>query len=115
MSILNSILKVFLGDKSGKDLKKITPLVDKINEQFISLEKISNDSLRDKTNSFKKRIFDNTSEIRNKIDQLNKKISEEQSFIEKENFFKELDILESELKEIKKVFKKESSWSEGRC
>ena len=103
MSILNSILKVFLGNKSGKDLKKITPLVDKINEQFISLEKITNDSLRDKTNSFKKRIFDNTSEIRNKIDELNKKISEEESFVEKENFFKELDILESELKEIKKI------------
>ena len=75
MSILNSILKVFLGDKSGKDLKKITPLVDKINENYIGLETISNDSLRDKTNSFKKRISDNTSEIRNKIDELNKNIT----------------------------------------
>ena len=56
MSILNSILKVFLGDKSGKDLKKVTPLVDKINDYYISLEKMSNDSLRDKTNSFKKKI-----------------------------------------------------------
>ena len=102
MSILNSILKVFLGDKSGKDLKKITPLVDKINDHFIGLEKISNDSLRDKTNSFKKRIFDNTSEIRNKIDELNKKIVNEQSFDEKENFFKEIEILELELTEIKK-------------
>ena len=54
MSILNSILKVFLGDKAGKDLKKITPLVDTINDYYISLEKMSNDSLRDKTNSFKK-------------------------------------------------------------
>ena len=67
MSILNSILKVFLGDKSGKDLKKITPLVDKINDHFIGLEKISNDALRDKTKIFKKKIFDNTSEIRNKM------------------------------------------------
>ena len=57
MSILNSILKVFLGDKSGKDLKNIIPLVDKINDYYISLEKMSNDSLRDKTNSFKKKIF----------------------------------------------------------
>ena len=36
MSILNSILKVFLGDKSGKDLRKVTPLVDKINDYLQS-------------------------------------------------------------------------------
>jgi len=102
VSILNSILKVFLGDKSGKDLKKITPLVDKINEHFISLEKISNDALRDKTNSFKKRILDNTSEIRNKIDEVNKNITSEDSYVKKESFFQEIEILESELNEIKK-------------
>ena len=34
MSIVNSLLKVFLGDKSGKDLKKLTPLVDDINIEF---------------------------------------------------------------------------------
>ena len=102
MSILNSILKVFLGDKSGKDLKKITPLVDKINEHFISLEKISNDALRDKTNSFKKRILDNTSEIRNKIDEVNKNITSEDSYVKKESFFQEIEILESELNDVKK-------------
>ncbi len=102
MSILNSILKVFLGDKSGKDLKKITPLVDKINEHFISLKKISNDALRDKTNLFKKRILDNTSEIRNKIDEVNKNITSEDSYVKKESFFQEIEILESELNEIKK-------------
>jgi len=102
VSILNSILKVFLGDKSGKDLKKITPLVHKINEHFIGLEKISNNDLRDKTNSFKKKIIDNTSEVKNKIDDLNKKIVDEQSFMEKEKMFNEVEILESELKEIKK-------------
>ena len=102
MSILNSILKVFLGDKSGKDLKKITPLVDKINDHFIGLEKISNDALRDKTNIFKKRIFNNTSEIRNKIDDLNNKIIDEKSSVEKESMFSEVEALESELKEIKR-------------
>ena len=102
MSILNSILKVFLGDKSGKDLKKITPLLDKINDHFISLEKISNDALRDKTNIFKKKIFNNTSEIRNKIDDLNNKIIDEKSSIEKEKMFSEVEALESELKEVKR-------------
>ena len=102
MSILNSILKVFLGDKSGKDLRKITPLADKINDYYISFEKMSNDSLRDKTNSFKKKIFDNTSKTRNNIDELNKKIINESSFIEKEKLFQEVETLELELKNIKR-------------
>ena len=32
MSILNSILKTFVGDKTKKDLSKITPLISKIND-----------------------------------------------------------------------------------
>ena len=43
MSIVNSLLKVFLGDKSGKDLKKLTPLVDEINKHFIRMSSLSND------------------------------------------------------------------------
>ena len=31
MSILNSILKTFVGDKAKQDLKKTTPLVQQIN------------------------------------------------------------------------------------
>ena len=42
MSFLNSLLKVFLGDKSGKDLKKLTPLVDEINNYFNKITSISN-------------------------------------------------------------------------
>ena len=30
MSFLNSVLKVFVGDKSKQDVKAITPLVNKI-------------------------------------------------------------------------------------
>ena len=102
MSILNSILKVFLGDKSGKDLRKVTPLVDKINDYYISFEKMSNDSLRDKTNSFKKKIFDNTLKTRDNIDELNEKIINESSFIEKEKLFQEVETFELELKNIKR-------------
>ena len=102
MSILNSILKVFLGDKSGKDLKKVTPLVDKINDYYISYEKMSNDSLRDKTNSFKKKIFDNTLKTRDNIDELNEKIINDSSFIEKEKLFQEVETLELELRDIKR-------------
>ena len=52
MSIVNSLLKVFLGDKSGKDLKKLTPLVDEINNHFDKISSISNDQLRNNTIEF---------------------------------------------------------------
>ena len=56
MSIVNSLLKVFLGDKSGKDLKKLTPIVDEINNHFDKISSISNDQLRNKTIEFKNRL-----------------------------------------------------------
>ena len=56
MSILNSVLKLFVGDKTKKDLKKITPIVEEINKCQETLKKISNDELRNKTINFKKLI-----------------------------------------------------------
>jgi preprotein translocase subunit SecA len=48
MSILNSILKTFVGDKTKKDLSKITPLISKINGYQKSFESLSHDQLRKK-------------------------------------------------------------------
>ncbi len=97
MSIVNSLLKVFLGDKSGKDLKKLTPLVDDINIEFDKLSAVSNDQLRNKTIEFKGIISEQTSDINKSVLDLNKKISNETSNTEKEILFKEVEILENEL------------------
>ncbi|MDC1034024.1 preprotein translocase subunit SecA [Flavobacteriaceae bacterium] len=97
MSIVNSLLKVFLGDKSGKDLKKLTPLVDDINIEFDKLSAISNDQLRNKTIEFKGIISEQTSYINKSILDLNKKISSKTSNTEKEILFKEVEILENDL------------------
>ena len=88
MSIVNSLLKVFLGDKSGKDLKKLTPIVDDINIESDKLSAISNDQLRNKTIEFKGIISEQTSDINKSILDLNKKISNETSNTEKEILFK---------------------------
>ena len=71
MSFVNSLLKVFLGDKSGKDLKKLTPIVDEINNHFNKISSISNDQLRNKTIEFKKLISDETNDINSSISKLN--------------------------------------------
>ncbi len=41
MSILNSVLKTFVGDKTKKDLSKIRPLVGQINNNKNSFDKLS--------------------------------------------------------------------------
>ncbi|MEK9755784.1 MAG: preprotein translocase subunit SecA [Bacteroidota bacterium] len=97
MSIINSLLKVFLGDKSGKDLKKLTPIVEEINEHFNNLSILSNDDLRNKTNSFKKIISDRTFELKSSIEELNNKILLESSNSEKENLFSQVELIEKEL------------------
>ena len=97
MSIVNSLLKVFLGDKSGKDLKKLTPLVDDINIESDKLSAISNDQLRNKTIEFKGIISEQTSDINKSILDLNKKISNETSNTQKEILFKEVETLENDL------------------
>ena len=43
MGFLNNILKIFLGNKSKKDLKSLYPIVGKINSYSESYNKISND------------------------------------------------------------------------
>ncbi len=101
MSIINSLLKVFLGDKSGKDLKKLSPLVDDINDHFNKMSSYSNDQLRDKTIGFKKIIFQKTSSVNKSIDELNTKISIEKSNTNKEDLFKQVEELKEELIGIK--------------
>jgi preprotein translocase subunit SecA len=54
--MLGIISKLFGGSKSEKDVKKISPQVEKINQFFTQYQSLSNDQLRNKTIEFKQRI-----------------------------------------------------------
>ncbi|MBA6156579.1 preprotein translocase subunit SecA [Tenacibaculum sp. S7007] len=60
MSVLNSILKLFVGDKQQKDLKSLQPIVEKVQSFENSLSYLSNDELRAKTIEFKSKIKEAT-------------------------------------------------------
>ena len=53
-----NVFKNLLGNKSDKDLKEVTPYLNKIKAAYEKIEKLSNDELRAKTGEFKKRISD---------------------------------------------------------
>ena len=54
--MLNFISKLFGGSKSEKDVKLITPIVQKTNAFFSQYESLTNDQLRNKTAEFRERI-----------------------------------------------------------
>lgn len=70
MSILNSVIKVFVGDKQKKDLKILQPIVDKVKAFEGNISNLSNDDLRAKTLEFKQRIKDATKIYDEQIEQL---------------------------------------------
>ena len=48
MAIFSKVIKKVFGSKSEKDLKKLYPYIDKINEEFNLLSDISDDELKKK-------------------------------------------------------------------
>ncbi len=51
----NIITKIF-GTKHGRDVKKLRPIVDEINESYEKLSSLSEDELKAKTDEFRKRL-----------------------------------------------------------
>ena len=46
MSIFNKVITKVFGKKSDKDLKKISPIVNQINDEYIKLEQLTDDELK---------------------------------------------------------------------
>ncbi len=58
MDILSNVIKLFFGSKTDKDRKQIEPYVRKIKEIYPSIERLSNDELREHSAALMKRIAD---------------------------------------------------------
>ena len=58
MDILSNVIKFFFGSKSDKDRKQIEPYVRKIKEIYPSIERLTNDELREHSAALMKRIAD---------------------------------------------------------
>ncbi|MBW1689315.1 MAG: preprotein translocase subunit SecA [Deltaproteobacteria bacterium] len=54
--MLGGIVKTFIGSKNERELKKLIPLVTRINELELKWKQLSDSQLRDKTGEFKERI-----------------------------------------------------------
>ncbi|WP_024771314.1 preprotein translocase subunit SecA [Aquimarina macrocephali] len=100
MGILDSVLKVFVGDKSKKDIKEIQPKVELIKQAETALEGLSHDELRAKTVDFKNRINEARTEINTKIETLTEEANNTEDIDRKEDIYGEIDKLKEEAYEI---------------
>ncbi|MBS82533.1 MAG: preprotein translocase subunit SecA, partial [Gammaproteobacteria bacterium] len=100
MSFLNSILKLFIGDKAKKDVKSIEPIVQDIKILEHNVSQLTNDELRQQTQNFKNEIEQSISETKNKIRQLKENVEETDDFDKKEDLYAEIDQYEEECYKI---------------
>ncbi|WP_299053301.1 preprotein translocase subunit SecA [uncultured Polaribacter sp.] len=95
MSIINSVIKLFVGDKQQKDLKGLQPVVEDVKKFEATFSKLSNDELRAKTIEFKALIKEATKDFDDKILAL-----EEEAKIadidRQEDIYNEIDVLKDE-------------------
>ena len=93
MSILNTVLKAFVGDKKKRDLKLLEPVVKHVRDFEEDIAKLTNDELRAKTLFFKEKIREATAEHTSKINALQEE-SKDANIDRKEEIYDEIDTLE---------------------
>ena len=90
--------KLFGGNKSEKDVKKIAPEVEKINRYFNEYQNLSNDALRNKTQEFRAKIKEHLISIDDEI--AGKKLAAEElpasDINGRDNLYKEIDELKKD-------------------
>ena len=100
MSFINSILKVFVGDKSQKDVKALQGNITKVKSFETALAALSNDELRAKTQYFKDKIKQARSEKDNKIEALKLEVEQIEDIDKREDIYASIDSLEKDAYEI---------------
>ena len=96
MSFLNSVLKVFVGDKSKQDVKAIYPILNQVKTFEAALEALSHDELRGKTEEFKGKIAEATKSINEQIANLLEEAENTEDIDRREDIYQDIDKLKDD-------------------
>ena len=96
MSFLNSVLKVFVGDKSKQDVKALSPIIEQVKVFEKELEALSHDELRAKTAYFKEKIAEARAPFKEQMDTLQEEADATEDIDRKEDIYQEIDKLKDE-------------------
>ncbi|MFT7071045.1 preprotein translocase subunit SecA [Patiriisocius sp. Uisw_017] len=103
MKFLDNVLKVFVGDKSKKDIGDIEPYVKEIKTHEAALEKLSLDELRSKSDTFRSIIKEDQKDVQSQIDTLQAAADVEEDIDKKEDIYNQIDTLKDERYDIEKA------------
>ena len=103
----NEFMTKLFGNKSQRDLKEITPYVDKVKAVYPSIKALSNDELRAKTDEIKQRIQDYVAEEKAQVEELRKGI-EDKELEEREAIWAEVDKIEKAITDKMEVVLEQS-------
>jgi preprotein translocase subunit SecA len=70
---VSKILGKFLGNKADRDMREVTPYVEKIKEAYTPLLELSHDQLREKSAALKQRVTDFVAEDKSTLEELKAK------------------------------------------
>lgn len=98
MSLVDKILGRFLGNKSDRDIKEITPIVEEIKKEYERIKDLSIDGLREESEKLKQIIKERIKPEEDEIASLKIK-AEEAELQDTEKIYQEIDKLEEQIDE----------------
>lgn len=102
--MLGIINKIFGGTKSEKDIKKISPKIDEINQIYASYSSLSHDEIRAMSAGFKQKIQEHIAGINKDIESRKAEAEATEDIHIKNDIFKEIDkLIEQRDEQIEEV------------
>ncbi|WP_283642435.1 preprotein translocase subunit SecA [Croceibacter atlanticus] len=100
MGFLDSVLKVFVGDKAKQDVKAIMPIVEQVKSHEKAMEALSIDELRHKTVAFKAKIEDALKDINAEKESLKSEADASTDIDRNEDIYAQIDALDEKAYQI---------------
>jgi len=96
MAFVNRILGKFLGNKSERDIREITPILNEIKKEYERIKNLSNDGLREESARIKSVIRERIRPDEDEIKSLKEKVDEVE-IQEGEKIYQEIDKIEERI------------------
>ncbi|QJB35027.1 preprotein translocase subunit SecA [Chitinophaga oryzae] len=94
--MLGFLTKLFGGNKSDRDIKSVTPIVQQINDEYGKLQSLPIDDLRHKTREFRERIAAHLADIDKEIAEKKEAAEAVEDITEKDTIYQEIDTLKKD-------------------
>ncbi len=92
----NEFLAKIFGNKAQRDLKEVSPVVNKIKEIYPTIEKLSHDELRARTAAIRQQLQDAVAKERVRIEEIRAEV-ERTELDKREKLYKEIDELDKKI------------------